>query len=82
MDASEDGRHTASGQWTAPQPIVPLPVFAARHVRRTQGAGPHRRTHPRNLRTTKVLPQNGPVHIDPARGTRDSLPVFPGESTS
>ncbi|AVH91539.1 hypothetical protein DXT57_18455 [Stenotrophomonas maltophilia] len=67
MDATEDGRHMAARQWTAPQPIVPSLMFAAcQH----------------NKRTTKVLPPIRPVPIDPAEGTRDSLTVFPGESTS
>ncbi|PJL59630.1 hypothetical protein B9Y82_13215 [Stenotrophomonas maltophilia] len=67
MDATEDGRHTAVGQWMAPQPIVPSLTFAARQ---------------RALRTTKVLPQIRPVPIDPVEGKQDSLTVFPGESTS
>ncbi|AWH22329.1 hypothetical protein C1933_14475 [Stenotrophomonas sp. ZAC14D2_NAIMI4_6] len=73
MDAHEDGRCSAAGQWMAPQPIVPLLVFAARHVR--HAASPA-------LCSTKVLPKKAPVDIDPAKGTRDSFTVFPGESTS
>ncbi|TIE13279.1 hypothetical protein DI041_07430 [Stenotrophomonas maltophilia] len=67
MDASEDGRHMAVRQWMAPQPIVPSLMFAARQP---------------PLRTTKVLTPIRPVPIDPAVGKRDSLTVFPGESTS
>ncbi|EED39506.1 hypothetical protein D7Y55_17725 [Stenotrophomonas maltophilia] len=67
MDAPEDGRHTAVRQWTAPQPIVPSLMFAARQ---------------HSLRTTKVLPQIRPVPIDRVEGKQDSLSVFPGESTS
>ncbi|MBA0262592.1 hypothetical protein D7T58_18395 [Stenotrophomonas maltophilia] len=67
MDASEDGRHTAVRQWMAPQPIVPSLMFAARQ---------------HNERTTKVLPPIRPAPIDPVEGKRDSLTVFPGESTS
>ncbi|KAG1530614.1 hypothetical protein G6F50_017199 [Rhizopus delemar] len=67
MDAPEDGRHTAVRQWTAPQPIVPSLMLAARQ---------------HSLRTTKVLPQIRPVPIDRVEGKQDSLSVFPGESTS
>ncbi|MBA0301132.1 hypothetical protein D7Y24_22300 [Stenotrophomonas maltophilia] len=67
MGATEDGRHTAVGQWMAPQPIVPSLMFAARQ---------------RSRRTTKVLPPIRPVPIDPVVGKQDSLSVFPGESTS
>ncbi|TFZ44027.1 hypothetical protein E5C33_16055 [Stenotrophomonas maltophilia] len=67
MDASEDGRHTAARQWMAPQPIVPSLMFAACQ---------------RPCLTTKVLTLIRPVPIDPVEGTRDSLSVFPGESTS
>ncbi|PNY73521.1 hypothetical protein EN794_008905 [Mesorhizobium sp. M00.F.Ca.ET.151.01.1.1] len=67
MDAGQNGRHAALRQWMAPQPIVPSLMFAARQ---------------RHRRTTKVLPPIRPVPIDPVEGTRDSLTVFPGESTS
>ncbi|KAG1271571.1 hypothetical protein G6F64_015584 [Rhizopus arrhizus] len=67
MDAPEDGRHPAVRQWTAPQPIVPSLMLAARQ---------------HSLRTTKVLPQIRPVPIDRVEGKQDSLSVFPGESTS
>ncbi|PJL20059.1 hypothetical protein B9Y66_00350 [Stenotrophomonas maltophilia] len=85
MDASKNGRCSAQRQWMPSQPIVPSLVFAACHVRTPAppalGAAREHRHRPHPC-TTKVLPLNGPVHIDPARGTRDSLPVFPGESTS
>ncbi|PJL31738.1 hypothetical protein B9Y64_09210 [Stenotrophomonas maltophilia] len=67
MDATEDGRHMAVRQWMAPQPIVPSLMFAARQHNRC---------------TTKVLTPIRPVPIDPVEATRDSLSVFPGESTS
>ncbi|KAA8997820.1 hypothetical protein FJU31_10950 [Stenotrophomonas cyclobalanopsidis] len=73
MDASEDGRRGPQRQWAAPQPIVPLLVFAVRHVR--PAAVPA-------LCSTKVLPQKGSVAIDRAQVTRDPLNIFPGESTS
>ncbi|AWH38069.1 hypothetical protein C1929_15530 [Stenotrophomonas sp. ZAC14D1_NAIMI4_6] len=73
MDADEDGRRTPQRQWAAPQPIVPPLVFAGRHVRRAAAPA---------LCSTKVLPQKSPAHIDRAQVTRDSLNIFPGESTS
>ncbi|TDB33026.1 hypothetical protein TEP_04775 [Stenotrophomonas sp. TEPEL] len=85
MDAGKNGRCSAQRQWMPSQPIVPSLVFAARHVRTPASSALSAAREHRHLPhpcTTKVLLHNGPVHIDPARGTRDSLPVFPGESTS
>ncbi|MBA0223843.1 hypothetical protein ERT44_04335 [Stenotrophomonas sp. MA5] len=85
MDATEDGRRGAVRQWMTPQPIVPSLVFAGRHAggsaTRMSARSPCR-TRGHHLRTTKVLPPMGPARIDPVKGTRDSLNVFPGESTS